>query len=360
MPTPDRRTARPNLETLDARLVPSTLVDLTARGATGEVGDGGLVQQCDAQPTGTGYIRSFVRVQGAASGGGSQQGYNTTARPLQFDENKSPQFTRDLTLGQVPTVYVNGVAYREFLLDINQKSSSPLLSLDEVRLYVGATSNLTGYNSTTKTLGGLSPVFDMDAGGDRTVLLNYQLNHGSGSGDMYLLVPNAAFAGQSPDSYVYLYSKMGVRAGASANAGFEEWAVRTLPATPPEQPPGTGSLSGRVFHDVNGNGVFDDGDVGIAGVVIQLNGTDYLGNTVVLTATTNADGTYSFTGLRNGLYSLLETQPAGYVDGVDTIGSLGGSYQGGGIIGNDLFYNILLQDGENVGVDYNFGEIIRE
>jgi hypothetical protein len=357
MSTPDR-TTRPNLETLDDRLVPST-VDLTTRGATGEAGDG-LVQQCDAQPTGTGHIRSFVRVQGASSGGGAEQGYNTSARPLQFDENKSPQFTRGITLGQVPTVTVNGVAYREFLLDVNQKSSSPLLSLNEVRLYVGSAGNLTGYNPTTKQLAGLDPVFDMDAKGDVTVMLNYRLNHGSGSGDMFLLVPAAAFDGQGPGAFVYLYSKMGATAGASANAGFEEWAVRTVTTPPPEQTTGTGSLSGRVFHDVNENGVFDAGDAGIAGTVIQLQGVDDLGNTVVLTATTSADGTYSVTGLRNGTYSLLEAQPAGFQDGVDTIGSLGGSYISGGRLGNDQFFDILLMDGNNVGVDYNFGEVIGE
>ena len=69
--------------------------------------------------------------------GGSEQGYNTDARPLQFDENKSPQFTRSLTLGEVPVVNVGGVEYREFLLDINQKSSASLLSLDEVRVFLG-------------------------------------------------------------------------------------------------------------------------------------------------------------------------------------------------------------------------------
>jgi hypothetical protein len=121
---------RSTIEQLDERTLPSaTVLDLTSHGA--EVTNGSFIaRQIDAQPTGTGYIDSFVRIQGAASGGGAEQGYNTTARPLQFDENKSPQFTRSLALGQVPVVMVDGVAYREFLLDINKKSSSPLLSVD--------------------------------------------------------------------------------------------------------------------------------------------------------------------------------------------------------------------------------------
>src|SRR5262245_54137957 len=159
------QTPRPDVEHLDARLVPSaTVLDLTVSGSEATAGDA-IVRQTDAQPTGTGYIRSFVRVQGAAPGGGGEQGYNTEARPLQFDENKSPQFTRSLTLGQVPVVTVGGVEYREFLLDINQKSSSPLLSLDEVRVFLGDSGNLTNYNVTAKTLNNQGAVFDFDSGG---------------------------------------------------------------------------------------------------------------------------------------------------------------------------------------------------
>src|SRR5262245_21293305 len=123
-----------HLDALEDRLALST-VDLTAAGANGAI-NGALFQQCDAQPTGTGYIRSFVRVQGANAGASVEHGYNTDARPLQFDENNSPQFTRSLRLGDVPLTSNGGTLYREFLLDINQKSSAPLLSLAELRIYV--------------------------------------------------------------------------------------------------------------------------------------------------------------------------------------------------------------------------------
>jgi len=83
------RSTNLSAEQLDDRLVPSaTVLDLTTHAAE-VVTDGFIARQTDAQPTGTGFIDSFVRVQGAASGGGSEQGYNTTARPLQFDENKA-------------------------------------------------------------------------------------------------------------------------------------------------------------------------------------------------------------------------------------------------------------------------------
>src|SRR5262249_1180068 len=120
-----------------------------------------------------------------------------------------------------------------FLLDLNQKASSPLLSLDELRLYSGNAGNLTNYNGYTHNLGTLSPVFDLGAG--NWILLNGRLNQGSGKGDMVAAIPSSAFTGE----FVYLYSKFGVN--AAGNGGYEEWAAGTdLLAS-------NGSISGTVF-----------------------------------------------------------------------------------------------------------------
>src|SRR5258708_28479683 len=98
-----------DIEALDERVLPSTMqLDLTARNSTASAPSGAMVEQANDQPTGTGVIRSFLRVQAPASGGTSEQGYNTDARPLQFDENKSPQFTRSLRASEVPLVLVGG------------------------------------------------------------------------------------------------------------------------------------------------------------------------------------------------------------------------------------------------------------
>jgi hypothetical protein len=336
------RTNTLRVEELEGRLVPSgTPLDLTARGSSGEI-NGALFNQTDAQPTGTGYIRSFVRLQTNAA---TEQGYNTDARPLQFDENKSPQFTRSLKVGDVPLVSVDGVLYREFLLDVNQKSSAPLLSLDELRVYVGPSGSPTNYSGGK--LDGLDAVYDLDANGDRWVKLNYRLNHGSGSGDMTFLV-RADLLGTDGGQYVTAYSAFGQNHGA--NAGFEEWAVKTKPSG--DQPSGPlSSLSGYVFHDVNGNGFRDAGDVGIAGVTVMLTGVNDAGQNVVLALTTDENGYYRFSGLRAGIYSLLEVQPEGYEDGSDTIGTQGGS------VDNDRFYAIFLAAGVD-GEENNFGELL--
>ncbi len=83
------------------------------------------------------------------------------------------------------------------------------------------------------------------------------------------------------------------------------------------------SASGVVFFDLNNNGVKEAGDAGIGGVDIRLTGTDDLGNLVDTTVPTNADGTFSFEGLRPGTYTLIEpTQPAGTAQGKTTAGQL--------------------------------------
>src|SRR5262249_43770716 len=105
-------------------------------------------------------------------------------------------------------------------------------------------------------------------------------------------------------------------------------------------------LSGFVFEDTNKNGVRDPGEPGIANVAIVLSGTDDPGG-VSKTTPTDSAGHYTFDNLRPGTYALNETQPAGYQDGQDTIGSQGGT------AGNDQFTNIALAAGV-MGMNNNF------
>ena len=68
------------------------------------------------------------------------------------------------------------------------------------------------------------------------------------------------------------------------------------------------------------------GELGIAGVDVTLTGADDLGNVIDVTVQTDVNGDYLFDGLRpsdaDG-YTVTETQPAGFCDGIDTVGSLG-------------------------------------
>ena len=115
-------------------------------------------------------------------------------------------------------------------------------------------------------------------------------------------------------------------------------------------------LAGRVYADNNDNGVIDDSETGLTGVALVLTGTDDLGAAVTANATTAADGTYSFTGLRPGTYTITEpTQPAGTVNGITTAGSLGGTATPVATVPSAISGIVLPVGG--AGVDYNFGEL---
>jgi hypothetical protein len=323
---------------MEPRLVPATL-DLTTAGAGGCI-NGALLQQTGTQPTGSGAIHSFVRL--FSTGNASvEQGYNTDARPLQYDENNSPTFTRSLQLSEVPITMVNGVGYREFLLDINQKHSSPLVSLDELRIYVGNAPDVYGYDPCTQKLAGLTAVYDLSAGGN-SVLLNAALSHGSGSGDLHLLVPDAALTAPG-GNYIYLYSKFG--ATVSANGGFEEWAVQS-------QNNPLGSLSGYVYFDQNQDRTFDTGDTGIQDVLVTLSGYDNQGNQVNWCQWTDGNGFYIFSGLQAGNYNITETPPNGYTPSVANLGTAGGNPAS-----LEQFTSIVLGAGV-IGRDYDFGNVL--
>ncbi|MCI0703859.1 MAG: hypothetical protein L0241_22595 [Planctomycetia bacterium] len=355
-------TTRPTrllLESLDDRTLPAvTVYDLTTSGA--QVATGGFIaSQVNTRPVAE--FTEFVRIQGLLT----EQGYNTTASQYQFNESSSGDFSRALTLGQVPTVMVDGTAYREFVLNANQLFLTPRLSVDQVRIFLAGSSNLTGYNTSTGTLAGNNPVFDLDANGDVSLIVRAQQVNGR-FGTMTLLVQDAAFAGASDDTFVYLYSKMGERLGALASGGAESWAVHPsseLPPPPPPPPPppgpGTSSLSGYVFVDSNENGVKDELESWLSGVTIHLTGQNDLGETVELTTITDANGFYSFESLRAGTYTLSEVQPEtgngqDLMDGLDYLGSLGGDNSV-----NDVFSSIILENDQH-GTDYNFTELYFE
>ncbi len=101
-----------------------------------------------------------------------------------------------------------------------------------------------------------------------------------------------------PSGYVSTTSNavpVSVAAGGAATANFGDQQV--------------GTVSGVVFNDPNGNGVQDAGELGIGGVTVQLK----TGAVVVATTTTAGDGSYSFTSVTPGSYTVQETDPSGYV-----------------------------------------------
>ena len=101
--------------------------------------------------------------------------------------------------------------------------------------------------------------------------------------------------------------------------------------------------SGQVYIDSNDNGVRDSGEAPIPGTIITATGPNG-----TVTTTTGRDGSYGFVGLPFGTYTLTETQPGGYIDGKDKLGSAGGT------LGNDTV-TVTLGIGGATG--YDFGEL---
>ncbi len=108
-------------------------------------------------------------------------------------------------------------------------------------------------------------------------------------------------------------------------------------------------LSGYVYADANNNGVKETGEAPIPGTGVTLYASD--GTTVLGTATTDANGYYEFPNLLPGSYVIKEAQPSGYLDGLDAIGSQGGTP------GNDVLTTAALVAGTN-GINNNFGELL--
>ncbi len=70
----------------------------------------------------------------------------------------------------------------------------------------------------------------------------------------------------------------------------------------------TGIISGFKYHDLNGNGLLDEGEPPLAGVTIMLDGEG-----LHLETLTAADGSYNFGNLPAGNYTVSEVAPDGFV-----------------------------------------------
>ncbi len=203
---------------LGAPLSHALPLDLTTAGASGYINDA-FFQQIAPKATGTGVINSFVQV-GANTN--VTQAYNTTVNGV-LNNGSSDVFNHALLLSDVPVVNLGGKNYRQFFLDINQNSAHPLLSLDEIQIFQSSAANqsVTTFSSGILNLASSNLVYQLDALGDTYIKMDYSLNHGSGSGDMFAYILDSKFT--SSDPYVYLYSKFGQN--YANNAGFEEWAT---------------------------------------------------------------------------------------------------------------------------------------
>ena len=178
------------------------------------------------QPTGTGVIQPFLRIQA----NGTEQGYNTSGG-TPFDDKAGP-WTHNIQFSdlQSTAVLVNGTMYFKILVDLNEPNGAKsTISLENLQFYTSATGSLT--TTTLSDLGTLRYSLDT-AAGDNQVLFDAGRNHGSGSGDAYFYIPASAFAGTNANDFIYMYVSMGSSDETTAG-GFEEFTlVRNLTPVP--------------------------------------------------------------------------------------------------------------------------------
>jgi uncharacterized repeat protein (TIGR01451 family) len=117
------------------------------------------------------------------------------------------------------------------------------------------------------------------------------------------------------------------------------------------------TLSGQVFLDFNNNGLVDGRDYGLAGQSIQLTGVDVNGNAVSRSLNTNNDGSYSFTLLPEGTFTIIQpNQPTGTTNGQTLVGSTGGTATTVNIVPSTIS-GINLTGVNTVSGDNNFAEL---
>ncbi|MBC2665277.1 hypothetical protein H7F51_07080 [Novosphingobium flavum] len=310
--------------------------DLTTKtgDSTEELGGALFLTQPAEGSSGTGLIQAFVRLQAS----GTEDGYNTSGRPIDgdYELNTSLSFTHNLKITDIPTLEINGTLYYEFRLDINQTNNSPLISLDQLKIYTSTTGSLTAEITDPAFTGATTPIYNLDTGTNKSVLLDYSLQAGSGKSDLFVYVPVASFGTTTNNTVVYLYSSFGeigaidasdglvslsgdtvsdIYGDYATNDGFEEWSVA-------KQIPGV-EFSGYKWHDLDGDGAWDGGEGVLPGW--QINYTvaytiTYKGNqtqnppvsdSFTASAVTDANGLYTFkvptftdTNIQNIAYTL--------------------------------------------------------
>lgn len=123
------------------------------------------------------------------------------------------------------------------------------------------------------------------------------------SGANIIYTPPVSFS--QSDTFTYTISDNGTTNGAADP--LTATATVTVRDFIPQD------LSGQVFLDIDADGTRDTGERGIGGVTITLAGTDLLNRAVSVTTRTQTDGTYEFTGVLPGNYTVTQSALSHFV-----------------------------------------------
>jgi|RhiMethySRZTD1v2_1073278.scaffolds.fasta_scaffold164841_2 hypothetical protein len=216
-----------------------TYIDLQSAGLSGNDGAVFFIQGDNGKSAGTGVFPAFNRIQA----NNNEEGYSTSPNILDNTNDDTHNFAIQKKLLGVftcpagSTTCAPGAQYYEFHLDINEAGGgNEWLSLDDVRLFWSTQDNL----ATEPFPSPATQVYNMTD--TLHILMNFQVESGSGKDDMTMLIPVALLAGAGQNDFIYLYSSFGAItnctgqgstagddakcvAGAdyTSSDGFEEW-----------------------------------------------------------------------------------------------------------------------------------------
>ena len=172
----------------------------------------------------------------------------------------------------------------------------------------------TAADAVITVVAGESQTISLNYGDLETAQGNLQSAFGTLRGQLDTSgLPNVIYtapATAGDDTFTYTITDLGDPDGCTAEApacSAPQSATATIHVT--VMPAPSGSISGLVYSDANGNGVRDAGEGGVAGVTVQLLNA----SGAVIGEKVTADGAYAFTGLVGGSYTVQESVLPGSV-----------------------------------------------
>lgn len=184
--------------------------------------------------SGSGVYTRLYGVQGDSNDSDSyQNGYNyDPANQGSFDQ-KSGGFTPSLRINNLYTMSLGGVAYVPFTIDVNEGNNAvdKWLSLDDFRIY-GTNSATEVSVTTTSNLSNLgSLLWSLDAGLDRSILIDDALTAGSGNANLMIYIPASVFqagvaGGLNPNARLYFYTSYGAATGLTLSGNATDWSYQ--------------------------------------------------------------------------------------------------------------------------------------
>jgi len=304
----------------------------------------GTYQITETAPSG--YVQVAANV---GTVNGSVDGNPTSAVKITAIVLASNQSGINYDFGEVKGVGISGLVYQDSNGNGALDNGEP--GIAGVTLTLSGTNNLgQSISATTTTASDGTYTLAVDSNGKALLPGTYQVVETSPSG--YLLGADAVgTVNGTTDGTLASATQISSIALTSGQSGINYYFGDVKPV----------AISGTVYLDSNADGVLDNGEPGIAGVTMTLSGTNGLGQSISATTTTAANGTYSFTvdsngnALRPGTYQIAETPPGGYLQGVNTVGTVSGNGGSDGtLVPVDKIGSIVLTSGQS-GINYNFG-----